>query len=116
MRNRARRVSEIDECDVGRAGNNAIPAECRNGTRKLVEPVMKNREVVWREIPHDADVRLVQTEVHPACGDEVDRPELAGVDQPLDRRHRRAVQERVARHQDEVARHALLDQMPGLIG
>ena len=36
------------------------------------------------EIPDDADVRLVETEVHPARREEVDVAELAGVEQLLD--------------------------------
>ena len=43
----------------------------------LAEPVAEDREVVRPEVPDDADVGLVQPEVHPARRDEVDVAELA---------------------------------------
>ena len=55
------------------------------------------------EVPDDAHVGLVQPEVHAARRDEVDLAELAGIDQLADRDDRRAVEERVARHQHEPA-------------
>ena len=51
------------------------------------------------EVPDDADVGLVQAEVDAARRDEVELAELAAVDQLLDGDDRRAVEERVARHQ-----------------
>ena len=44
---------------------------------RLAEPVAQDREVVRAEVPGDADVRLVQAEVHAARRDEVDLAELA---------------------------------------
>ena len=54
------------------------------------------------EVPRDADVRLVQAEVHAARRDEVDVPELAGLDQAADHVDRRAVEEGVAGHQHDA--------------
>ena len=51
------------------------------------------------EIPDDADVGLVQSEVDAARGDEVELAERHRVDHLLDGDDRRAVEERVARHQ-----------------
>ena len=80
------------------------------------EPVAQDREVVRTEVPHDADVGLVQAEVHATRRDEVDLAEIAGVDQLLDRPHGRAVQERVARHEHEVALGGQLDQRARVTG
>ena len=66
------------------------------------------------QIPDHADVRLVHSQVHTARRDEKDVPELIFVDQPLDRRHGRAVQEGVARHQDEILPLGHLHQLTGL--
>ena len=68
------------------------------------------------EVPDDAHVGLVQAEVHAARRDEVDLAELAGVDQALDRRHRRAVEERVAGHSTRPFASATLDQLARLLG
>jgi hypothetical protein len=65
--------------------------------------VAEDREVVRREVPRDADVGLMQAEVHTARRDEVDLAELLRRDQVADHVHRRAVEERVAGHQHEPA-------------
>ena len=59
------------------------------------------------EVPDHAHIALMQAEVHAARGDEEDVAERPGLDHPLDRPHRRAVEERVAAHQDPpaLARH-----------
>ena len=53
------------------------------------------------EVPDDASVGLVQAKVHAARGDEVDLAQLAGVDQGAHGPDRRAIEERVPRHQHE---------------
>ena len=53
------------------------------------------------EVPHDAHVGLVQSEIHTAGGNEVDLAELAGVDEALDCGHRRAVEEGMSGHEHE---------------
>ena len=65
------------------------------------EPVAEDREVVRAEVPDDADVRLVEAEVHAARRDRVDVAELTRLDQLADLVDRWAVEERVARHQHE---------------
>ena len=112
MRDRARAVPEVDEGDIRRSGHEAGAAEGRDLGRALPEPVAEDREIVGREIPDDAHIRLMEPEVDPARGDEVDLAELARVDQRLDLHDRRAVEERVARHQHEVLPARQLDQLP----
>ena len=112
VRDRARAVPEVDEGDIRRSGDEAGAAEGRDLGRALPEPVAEDREIVGREIPDDAHIRLMEPEVDPARGDEVDLAELARVDQRLDLHDRRAVEERVTRHQHEVLPARQLDQLP----
>ena len=81
VRDRPRGVLEVDERDVGDARDarsaRLIALDVRRG---LVEPVAEDREVVRAEVPDDADVGLVQAEVHAARRDEVDLAELARLD------------------------------------
>ena len=57
-----------------------------------------------REIPDDADVRLVETEIHAARRDEVEIAQLARLDQVRwIGNDRRAVEEGVSRHQHQPA-------------
>ena len=65
------------------------------------------------EVPDDADVALVQAEVDPARGDEVDLAELTPVEELLDGPDRRAVEERVAAHQDAARLVGEGDQLVG---
>ena len=67
------------------------------------------------KVPDDADIGLMQPEVHAARGDEVDLPQLAIIDQTLDRGDGGAVEERVARHQDEAALIGSLGQLYDLL-
>ncbi len=97
------REAQVDERDVGGSGDDAGARQGRDLGRRLAEPVAEDREVVRGQVPDDADVRLVQAEVDPAHGDEVDLAELARLDQLLHAHDRGAVDERVARHQDEPA-------------
>ncbi len=77
---------------------------------KLVQPVQEDREVVRAEIPDDAHITLVQPEVHPAGGDEVDLAELVLLDQPPRRANRRAVQEGLSAHEHAGVRVRQVDQ------
>ena len=81
---RSAREFEVDEGDVGDRGDDAAAAERADGGGGLVEPVAEDREVVWCEVPGDADVFLVEAEVDPACGDEVEVAQLSGLDQVAD--------------------------------
>ena len=69
---------------------------------RLVEPVEQDREVVRREVADHA-VGLVLAQVHPRRGDEVDLAQDVLADQVADLVDRRAVEERVARHQHQAA-------------
>ena len=55
-----------------------------------------------RQVPHDAHVRLVEPEIHPARRDEEQLPQRARDDQVVNRHDRRAVEERMAGHDDEA--------------
>ena len=112
----SRRELEIDERDVGRLRQDAAPAGRGDMRRRLVEPVAQDREVVRPEIPRDAHVGLVEPEVDAARGDEVDLSQVAVLDQRADHVHRRAVDERVARHQHHLPERGQLDQHLGLLG
>ena len=101
--NRTLLVLEVDERDVGNRGEDAAAAHRRQVGGGFLEPVAENREVVRPEIPRNADVGLVEPEVHAARRDEVDVAELARVDEITDRVDGRAVEERVARHQGQAA-------------
>ena len=68
------------------------------------------------EVPDDAHVRLMESEVHPARRDEVDLTELAGVDQALDDGHGWAVEERVAGHEHEAGRLSRSTELFNLFG
>ena len=102
MRHSPGGVPKVDESDVRNVRQETAAAYSRDFCGKPIEPVTQNREVMWAEIPDDAYVGLVQPEIHATRGDEIDLAQLAAVDQALDRRHRRAVEERVPRHQDEA--------------
>ena len=67
------------------------------------KPVEEDREVVRGEIPDDAGVTLMKSEVHAAARYEVDLAELATVDEALHGAYRRAVDERVPAHQGQPA-------------
>src|ERR1051325_1540211 len=113
---RARGELEVDERDVGHVRDHAAAAERADVPRGLVEPVAQDREVVRAEVPGDTDVALVQAEVHAARRDEVDVAEVAVRDQVADRVDRRAVEEGVAGHQDEVALGCALQEVARLHG
>ncbi len=78
------------------------------------EPVAQDREVVRAEIPDDADVGLMQPEVDATRRDEVELAERPGVDQLLDEHDRRAVEERVARHENAVQSCGEVDELAWL--
>src|SRR6185369_17721205 len=99
MDERARRIREGDERDVGVLGDDASAADRRHLRRELIEPVAQNRKVVRPHVPDHAHVGLVKAEIDAARGDEVNVSQLAGIDELLDRPYRRAVEERMARHQ-----------------
>ena len=102
MRDGSRRVGQIDEADVGHPREHAAAAERRYLPGKIAEPVAEDREVVRPEVPDDADVGLMQAQIHATRGNEVDLAELARVDEALDHRDRWAVEEGVAGHEDEL--------------
>ena len=108
--------AEAEEGDVGDPLDDGVAPAGGDRLGPLVEPVAQDREVVGAEVPDHADVALVQAEVHPARGDEVEVAELARVEQLLDRAHRRAVDERVAAHQHEAGLARDPRQLLGLDG
>src|SRR3954449_10452683 len=93
MGNGARRELEVDERDVRNISEETPASQSRNPCRALVKPVAQDREIVRREVPDDADIRLVQPEVHTAHRDEEDVAELSAADQVAAQVHRRAVKE-----------------------
>ena len=102
VRHRPGGVAEVDEGDVGNIRQHTAAADRGDLGGQIVEPVTQDREVVRAEIPDDAHVRLMQAQVHPARRDEVDLTERLGIDEPLDRGHRRAVEKGVTGHEDEA--------------
>src|SRR5580704_9084977 len=70
--------------------------------RKLAQPIQKDREVVRAQVPDNAHILLMEPEVHPARGNEVDVSQRASLEQALYRANRGAVDERVAAHQDAI--------------
>ena len=115
MGDRPVRVLEVDERDVGDRRNDASSTQRADVRRPLAEPVAEDREVVWPEVPGDADIRLVEAEVDPARRDEVEVPELARFDQIANRDDRRAVEERVSGHDHEPALVGEADQLDALV-
>ena len=87
MGDRARRELEVDERDVRDVRDHAAAAERADVTRRLTEPVAQDREVVRAEVPGDADIGLVQAEIHAARRDEVDLAELVGGERLLQEGH-----------------------------
>ena len=67
-----------------------------------------------REVPGDADVRLVETEVDPARRNEVELSQLSRLDEVADGNHRGAVEEGVSRHQHQTATLCELDELEAL--
>ena len=90
---------EVNKGDIGGVGDDASATERRDARRHLIKPMAQNRRVVRSEIPDDADVRLVQSEIDATRRDRVDLAELARDDELGSRIHRRAEEERVVRHQ-----------------
>ena len=113
---RARAELEVDEGDVRNPGQDAGSRHSRDMRRRLVEPVAQDREVVRPEVPDDADVLLVQPQVHPAHRDEVDVAELAAPDQVAHGVDGRAVEERMPRHQHDAGVRREPDQAHRLAG
>ena len=103
VRDGASGICEMDKGDVRRVRDDAPAARRRDTSRVATEPVAQDRNVVRAEIPDDADVGLVQAEVHTACRHEVDLAEVTLRDQLAHLVHRWAVQERVTRHEDQSA-------------
>ena len=95
-------------------GNDAAATERADPGRCLVQPVAQNREIVGREIPGDADVLLVETEVDPARRDEVELSQLSRFDEVADGNDRGAVEEGVSRHQHQPATLGELDELEAL--
>jgi hypothetical protein len=83
--------------------------------RGLAEPVVQDREVVRPEVAHDAGVALVDAQVDPRRGAEVQPADLALAQQLLDVHHRRRIHERVARHEDQLALLGHGDQVLALL-
>ncbi len=54
------------------------------------------------EVPDNAHIALVQAQVHAAGRDEIEIAELPAGEDLLHRSHRRAVEERLARHEHDV--------------
>ena len=109
------RVPKVDEADVRQLGDHAVPAHRRDLVGKAAEPVAQDRKIVGTQIPDDADVGLVEAEVDAAGRDEIDLAELPGIDEALDRGHRRAVDERVAGHEDQVVAICHLGQLEDVL-
>ena len=86
----------------------AYPGGC------LVQPVAQNREIVGREVPGDADVLLVETEVDPARRDEVEIAQVSRFDEVAHGDDRGAVEEGVSRHQHQPATLGELDELEAL--
>jgi hypothetical protein len=114
VRDGAARELEVDEGDVGGLRQHEAAAQRAHVRGPLVEPVVEDREVVRAEVPDDADVGLVEAEVDPARGDEVELAEHAALDQVPDRDDGRAVEEGMAGHQHQVPIGGELDQLEAL--
>src|SRR3954471_21330138 len=96
------RIADVDEGDVEVVGDDGVAAD---GAHELglSQPIKEDREVVRSEVTHDTGVRLMDSQVDPARGPKVDSAQIAGLDQVLNRAHRRRIQEGVARHEDKAA-------------
>src|SRR3954453_8717618 len=101
MSNRARPVLQAHERHVRHIRHNTASNHRGDVTRRFSEPVPQDRKVMRPEIPNNARVRLVQTEVHATRGDEVDLSEFTTLNEFTDGVHRWAVEKRVARHKSE---------------
>ena len=111
---RAVLVADVDERDVEGAGHDRVARDAAQ-ERRPAEPVEEDREVVRGEVAHDADVALVDAEVHPARRAEVELADLAALEPLLGRDDGRRVEERVAGHQHELALAGDLDQLVALL-
>jgi hypothetical protein len=81
-----------------------------DGLRLLADEVVHDRQIVRRQIPHDADVMLEQPEIDPRRVEVVQRPERSVVDELLDLPNGPAEQERVIDHDAQVFSCRELDQ------
>src|SRR5262245_1423552 len=111
MCDRTARELEVDERNVGNRGDDAAARECADPDGGLVQPVAQDREIVGREIPGDADVLLVETEVDPARRDEVEITQFARFDEVAYGNDRGAVEEGVSRHQHQTTTLGELDEL-----
>ena len=72
-----------DERHVGVAVQ-VVAAGGHDRFRLLADDVVHDRQIVRRQVPHDADVVLEQAEVHARRVEVVERPERAVVDELAD--------------------------------
>ena len=103
-----------DERHVGMAVQ-VVAAGRDDRFRLLADDVVHDRQIVRREVPHDADVVLKQAEVHARRVEVVERPERAGVDDLADLPDRAAEEEGVVHHDLQVLPLGQLDQLLGLL-
>src|SRR2546427_2780094 len=83
----------------------AVPSHWRASQRRymnrpLVQEICEEREIVRREIPQDADVRLKQTEIEPHRVIVIDLSEFPGIDDLPQLPYGAGVYEGVIDHQD----------------
>ncbi len=114
MDERAVVVADIHEGDVERARDDRVARDAAH-ERGPAQPVEEDREVVRREVAHDADVALVDAEVDPARRAEIELADLPAFQPFLRCDDRRRVEECVTGHQDEIPLGRDLDQLVALL-
>ena len=102
-----------DERHVGQLVE-VIPARGDDRFRLLADEVVHDRQIVRRQIPHDAHVVLKQSEVDPRGIEVIQRAERAVVDQLANLPNRAAEQERVVHHDLQVLPARQLDELARL--